>query len=285
MTFWLPKEFKRRARSQWKKFRTDVLRSSAGFSRPDLVHLFQRVGVALGDTLLVHSSFDKFAGFLGKPSEIISALLEALGPMGTLLMPTLPFTGTAVEYVKKGVVFDVKRTPSQMGFLTEIFRRSPGVIRSVHPTHPVAACGPLAAEILREHAMAGTPCGRQTPYGRLLDHGGKILFLGTDISVMTFFHTVEEILESQVPFSPFTKETFVVKSRDENGDLVITETRLFEQYYSRRRNLKKLVPVLKRQRWWRESDLCNLKAILLNASDVLEATSILAKQRIYCYEQ
>ncbi len=194
-------------------------------------------------------------------------------------------TGTAVEYVKKGIVFDVKKTPSQMGFLTEIFRRSPGVIRSVHPTHPVAACGLLATEILREHSMAGTPCGRKTPYGRLLDHGGKILFLGTDIRVMTFFHTVEEILESQIPFSPFTKETFVVKSRDENGDLVITQTRLFEQYYSRRRNLEKLVPVLKRQHWWRESDLCNLKAILLNASDVLEATSILAKQRIYCYEQ
>src|SRR5437667_5181902 len=144
MISWLPREFKRKARSHWKGLRTGLLRSTRGFSPADLLQLLRRVGVTPGDTLLVHSSFDRFAAFLGKPTEIIAVLQEAVGDAGTLLMPTLPFTGTAVEYVKRGVTFEVKRTPSQMGFLTEMFRRSSGVVRSVHPTHAAAAWGRFA---------------------------------------------------------------------------------------------------------------------------------------------
>jgi len=285
MFSWLPTEFKRRAKSHWKGLRIGLLRSSRGFSKTDLVHMLRYLGVIEGDTLFVHSSLDSFGAFLGKPTDIILALQEAVGPTGTLLMATLPFTGTAVEYLQKGGIFDVKKTPSQMGLLTEIFRRSPAVIRSVHPTHPVAAWGRFAVEMVKDHAKAGTPCGRQTPYGRLLDHEGKILFLGTDINVMTFFHAVEEILESQLPFSPFTKEVYSPKSRDEHGNLLVSQTRLFEPHYSRRRNIEKLIPVLRQRRWWGETHLGGLKAILLKASEVLEATSILASQRIYCYDE
>jgi len=285
MISWLPAEFKRKVKSRWKGLRISLLRSSRGFSKADLVQALRRLGVAPGDTLLVHSSMDQFGAFLGTPTDIILALQEAVGATGTLLMPTLPFTGTAVDYVQKGGIFDVKRTPSKMGLLTEIFRRSPGVIRSVHPTHAVAAWGRFAAEMVKDHALAGTPCGRQTPYGRLLDHSGKILFLGTDIHVMTFFHAVEEILDPQFPFSPFSKEIFSAKSRDEHGNLLVSQTRLFEPHYSRRRNLEKLVPVLKARRWWAESRLGGLKAILLKASEVLEATSILAIQWIFCYDK
>jgi aminoglycoside 3-N-acetyltransferase len=285
MFSWLPTEFKRKAKSQWKSLRIGLVRSSRGFSKADLVQMLHRLGVAPGDTLFVHSSLDEFRAFLGKPTDIILALQEAVGPTGTLLMVTLPFTGTAVDYVQKGEIFDVKRTPSQMGLLTEIFRRSPGVIRSVHPTHSVAAWGRFAAEMVRDHFNAGTPCGRQTPYGRLLDHAGKILFLGTEINVMTFFHSVEEILEPQLPFSPFTKEVYSPKSRDEHGNLHVSQTRLFEPHYSRRRNIEKLVPVLRERHWWRETRLGGLKAILLKASEVLEATTILSNRRIYCYDE
>jgi aminoglycoside N3'-acetyltransferase len=198
-------------------------------------------------------------------------------------MPTLPFRGSAVEYVRELRVFDVRRTPSQMGLLTELFRRISGVIRSTHPTHAIAAWGMRASEMLDAHHAATTPCGRQTPYGRLLDHHGKILFLGTDISVMTFFHTVEEILEAKMPFSPFTKEVFVLESLDAQNQSVITRTRLFDPQYSRRRNLSRLVPPLKQRGWWRDAKLGGMRAILLRADQVLEVSSALAERGIFCY--
>ena len=283
MFSWLPENLKRKAKSDWKSLRIAFSRKSRGFCRKDLVETLRHLGIEQGDTLLVHSSLDQFTAFLGKPMDIILALQEAVGPTGTLLMPTLPFRGSAVEYAREPRVFDVRRTPSQMGLLTELFRRTSGVIRSTHPTHAVAACGMRASEMVDAHHAATTPCGRQTPYGRLLDRNGKILFLGTDISVMTFFHTVEEILEPRMPFSPFTKEVFVLESCDAQNQSVTTHTRLFDPQHSRRRNLSKLIPALKQKGWWRDAKLGGMKAILLRADHVLAVSSELAERGIYCY--
>ena len=283
MFSWLPTKFKSRAKSDWKSLRIAFSRKTRGFSREELLEMLRRLGVEQGETLLVHSSLDQFSAFQGKPMDIILALREVIGSSGTLLMPTLPFRGSAVEYVRELRVFDVRRTPSQMGLLTELFRRISGVIRSTHPTHAIAAWGMRASEMLDAHHAATTPCGRQTPYGRLLDHHGKILFLGTDISVMTFFHTVEEILEAKMPFSPFTKEVFVLESLDAQNQSVITRTRLFDPQYSRRRNLSRLVPPLKQRGWWRDAKLGGMRAILLRADHVLEVSSALAERGIFCY--
>jgi len=285
MFSWLPANLKRKVKSDWKGFRIAFSRKIRGFSKKDLVEMLRRLGIEQGDTLLVHSSLDQFSAFQGKPVDVIVALQEAVGPRGTLLMPTLPFRGSAVEYVRAPRVFDLTRTPSQMGLLTELFRRISGVIRSIHPTHSVAAWGMRASEMAYAHHAAATPCGRQTPYGRLLDHNGKILFLGTDISVMTFFHAVEELLEPKMPFSPFTKEVFVLESRDAQNQSVTTHTRLFDPQYSRRRNLEKLIPAMKQRGWWRDAKLGGMRAILLRADQVLEASSALAERGIYCYDE
>ncbi len=284
MNTWAPTELKRKAKSRWKSLRIAVEQKSRGFSQQELANVLGRLGVARGDSILVHSSLDQFSGFLGKPADIIVALQESVGPSGTVLMPTLPFRGSAIEYVQKGQIFDVRRTPSQMGLLTELFRRLPGVTRSVHPTHPTAAWGAKSAEFVQDHYRAVTPCGRETPYSRLLQFSGKILFLGTDITTMTFFHTIEELLESQMPFSPFTKETFAIPSIDFDGTTVITHTRLFEPQYSRKRNIGKLVPVLKRAGYWNENRLGSLKCILLDAALILDSCTAMARQGIFCYD-
>jgi len=282
---WLPANFKRKAKSGWKGFRLAITKKSRGFTSQDFVRMLTRLGVKPGDTLLVHSALDQFSAFMDKPLDIIFSLQQVLGPDGTLMMPTLPFTGSAVEYVRISRIFDARRTPSQMGLLTELFRRMTGVVRSLHPTHAVSAWGAQARAITDDHHKALTPCGRGTPYMRLLDQRGKILFLGTDISVMTFFHAIEEVLEPQMPFSPFTEEVFTLETRDAEGNTVFSRTRLFQPEYSRRRNLHKLVPMLKQQGWWREARLGGMKAILLHADQVLEVSLALAKRRIYCYDE
>jgi aminoglycoside 3-N-acetyltransferase len=171
-----------------------------------------------------------------------------------------------------------------MGLITELFRRSPGVVRSTHPTHSVAAWGAAARTLIEGHHRAKTPCGEHTPYSRLLDCCGKILFLGTGISVMTFFHAVEENIEPLLPFSPFTKEYFQLQSQDEHGNTVVTETRLFDPLVSRKRNLTKLVTVLQERGAWNETRLGKLSILLLTAQDVFNETRTLAKRGVYCYD-
>lgn len=278
------KHVKTQLKTRLKQLRRLYHDSFHSFSVDDFSRSVAALGVGAGDILLVHSSFDAFAGFNGKPTDVISTLQNLTGPEGAVLMPTLPFGGTAVEYVRQQPVFDVRRTPSRMGLVTELFRRSTGVIRSVHPTHSVAVWGRDAAALAEGHHAAKTPCGICSPYARLLEMHGKIVFLGTGIDTLTFFHTVEELIEKRLPFSPFTEEVFHLQSRDHSGKIVATQTRLFDPIVSRRRNLGKLVPELRRRGDWRESRTGRLSMISLNAADVLAAVGAMADRGEYCYD-
>jgi hypothetical protein len=75
-----------------------------------------------------------------------------------------------------------------------------------------------------------------------------------------------------------------LQSRDETGSILLSKTRLFDPALSRRRNLEKLRPVLRRRGTWAQSRLRGLDMILLNARDVLAASRWLADQGVYCYD-
>ena len=280
----LPRKVKRAVKGRLKQIRLIYARRRRAFDAAGLLASLRQLGLREGDVVLVHCSFDRFEGFTGKPTEMISALQQAVGAEGAVLMPTIPFTGTAVAYVQEQPVFDVRRTPSRMGILSELFRRTPGVLRSVHPTHSVAAWGGPARSLIADHHRAQTPCGRGTPYHRLIEAGGRVLLLGTGIEAMTLFHAAEEALEPHMPFSPFTAETFRLLSRTADGDTVETTTRLFDPGVSRRRDVTRLTPLLKQRGVWRETSLGGVDLILLNAADVMDALQTLAKEGRYCYD-
>src|ERR1051325_8440650 len=98
---------KRYLRGKLKQASGFYRRTFQSFSADDLERAMRDVGIAGGDTLFVHSSYDAFQGFSGKPTDVISALQRVVGPSGAVLMPTLPFTSTAVAYVRSNPVFDV----------------------------------------------------------------------------------------------------------------------------------------------------------------------------------
>ena len=65
--------------------------------------------------------------------------LDVLGPTGNLLMVSLPYRSSSLQYLSTLKCFDVRKTPSMMGLVSAYFRRRAGVLRSLHPTHPVLA--------------------------------------------------------------------------------------------------------------------------------------------------
>ena len=277
------KPLKQRIKRLLRRARSTYVNRFYRFTPEDLCRTLKALGLASGDVVLVHSSFDRFEGFAGNVGDVIRALKESVGDQGTLLMPTLPFTGSAVDYARAGGITDMQATPSRMGLITEIFRRMPGVVRSVHPTHPVAAFGREAKDIVRDHHTAGTPCGRPSPYLRLLDRKGKILFLGAGIRSMVFFHAIEELLEGDMPFSPFTKDIFELRTRNSEGQVIVTKTRLYDRSLSPKRDAEIMMPLLKANGWWKERRVGLLPVFLVEAQDVWNAVRLLAHQGVYCY--
>jgi aminoglycoside 3-N-acetyltransferase len=245
-------------------------RNLYAFDAPSLGAALRGLGIAPGDVVMVHSAYDAFRGFAGKPTDVLAVLEDAVGPAGTILMPSLPFTGTAVDYVRSGAVTDIARTPSRMGLLTELFRRQKGTLRSVHPTHPVLARGARAAELVAGHESARTPCGAGSPFAKLLEADGKMLFLGVSIDSMTFFHFLEEQFEDRLRPSPFTSETFEAPVQ-RGGETVAVHTRLFDPVLSRRRDIGVMLPELRRLGGLHEAKVGLLPLSMVRAASTRDA--------------
>lgn len=157
----------------------------------------KQLGVAKNDNLLVHSSLRSLGELPSGAETFISALLRVLGSEGTLLMPALSHSSVNSD----NPVFDLLNTPCCVGALPEYFRKRPGTLRSIHPTHSVCGTGHNAQLLLGDHYKDSTPCGKNSPYYKLKDLGGWILFVGCGLNPNTSMHAIEELIEPEYLFS------------------------------------------------------------------------------------
>jgi aminoglycoside 3-N-acetyltransferase len=149
------------------------------------------LGVKRAGALFVHSSLKSLGRLPDAPETAVEGLLEALGSDGTLLMPALTYETVNAE----NPVFDVLNTPSCIGALPEFFRKRTGTIRSVHPTHSACGIGPRSGDLLGGHLRDASPCGKNSPFFKLKEEAGQILFLGCGLKPNTSMHAVEELVE------------------------------------------------------------------------------------------
>ncbi len=180
-------------------------------NKKKLVANLRKIGVRKGLDLLVHSSLKRTGPVQGGPEAIIDGLLEAIGPRGTLLMPTISGSVTPTQ-----PVFHVEHTPSSVGYLTNVFRQRKGAVRSLHPVHSVAALGPKAEFYTQEHLAANTPWSPGSPYGKLMRNHAWILFLGVNLNVNSCFHALE--IEALIP-GIYTEKADTLFVIDYNGAL------------------------------------------------------------------
>lgn len=160
-------------------------------TRARLADDLRTLGLRLGDDVLVHSSLRGLGHVEGGASSVVDALLDAVGPGGTVLFPTITAAAEHGPAHPPRVV--LAATPGWTGAIPEAARVRPDSVRSVHPTHSVVALGARARELTDGHASSVTPCDASSPYGRLADRGGRVLLLGgVTHSSSTSLHGVEE---------------------------------------------------------------------------------------------
>jgi aminoglycoside 3-N-acetyltransferase-4 len=167
--------------------------------RSELVRQLKELGVEAGDVLLVHTAFRAVRPVEGGPLGLIAALREALGPQGTLVMPS--WSGNDDE------PFDKTSSPvtPDLGATADLFWRLPDVRRSDH-VHAFAAVGPAAKAIVAD-PLPLPPHIPASPVGRVHDRNGKILLLGTDHSSNTTLHLAE--LLADVPYRTTSTSTIL----------------------------------------------------------------------------
>lgn len=164
------------------------------------------------DCLFMHSSLSACGYIDGGPSSIV----ETVSPFATTqCLPTNAYCYS--KHVSElGPVFDPSTSPSKVGQITEYFRRQPGCVRSIHPTHAIAAQGPGAQDLCGGHELIDTPCGKGSPYAKLVERDASVLMFGVTVNAYTLFHTAEDAAGCPYLYFP---EQWRLRARDYDGNV------------------------------------------------------------------
>lgn len=184
-------------------------------TKEQLLQQLRDMGIRPTDNLLVHSSMKSMGDVAGGADTVIDALMEAV-PEGLLMLPTHTWKQMSEEYS----LFDPETEPVCVGIIPELFRKRPGVVRSLHPTHSMAVYGKGAKEYIDGEENRRTPCDPKGCWGRLRDIKAKILLLGVTHARNTYIHSIEESFG--VP-ERFTEQPVQFQVRMPDGLLKNTE--------------------------------------------------------------
>jgi aminoglycoside 3-N-acetyltransferase len=230
-----------------------------------LLSQLEKMGIEQGDSLLVHASLSKMGFIQDGPATVLDALFSAIGPNGTLLMPSSPVDGLQLSYVQEQPIFDVKLSPSKMGAITEKFRIMAGVRRSLHPTEPVCAFGPQAEFLTQGHFNQLTPYNSFSPFYRLCGLKGKILYVGVTLdNAGTSLHLLEDAVDFAYPV--YHDTIFQLSVKDENGVLHHVKTKVHNPIYSKKRRCDELIPLFLNKKVCQKFILGNAECLLFDAN-------------------
>ncbi len=181
----------------------------------------KELGIVHGDIVLIHSSMKSMGHVEGGPETVIQAVLETVGDEGTLCMPTMVQRDFGNAYKN----WDINKSPSDVGYLTEYFRTREGSLRSDQATHAVSAIGKMAEYITSEHTAYGPRLGefgdyafsKSSPWQRLYELNAKMLFIGVPMKKGTIRHLAEHIIVEKL-IEKFPEATPEVRQYNEPLD-------------------------------------------------------------------
>jgi aminoglycoside 3-N-acetyltransferase len=213
--------------------------------RGDLEHL----GVRPGDMVMVHAAMSRVGRLLNGPDALVGALMDTIGPSGTLMAyvdwdarydELLDENGRVpAEWRDHIPPFDAdsSRAIRDNGALAEFIRTTPGARRSGNPGASVAAIGARAEWLTSDHPL-DYGYGDGSPFAKLVGAGGKVLMVGAPLDTMTLLHHAEHlacipnkrIRRYEVPFAtPLGVQWRMVEEFDTSDPVVLGLT---EDYFA-----------------------------------------------------
>ena len=182
-------------------------------SAQNVIAGLKEMGLTRGDHVVAHISLSSMGHVTGGAQSIVDALLDLVGPTGTVLMPRF------VPYVQDQELFDPENPPPSVTAVPEHLRQQGGAIMSVHPSHPVVAIGSQAEAVTAGH-LGASPVGIDSPFDRMARLGAKVLLLGVNQRANTMIHVGEAYAQVRYWGAPRPDRPAGLWILNEEGDKV-----------------------------------------------------------------
>ncbi len=280
----VPKRYKLPLKARLMEARRIMAKAFFSYDARKLKTSLRALGVESGDTVLLHSSFEEHHGFRGTIQQATDVFIDAVAPHGNLLMVSLPYRSSSLAYLSKLTRFDVRKTPSMMGMVSELFRRRDGVLRSLSPSHPMLAFGPDAPWFVADHHLCVHPCGPGSPFEKLVTCNAKAVFYNTSFDAYTFFHYLEHLVSAQMPFSLYTDTAFQAQVIDHSGAASTVPTYAFAPDAMRRRRFSVLEDELNRRHAIKELRIGNGSMLIVSIRDTVTCVEDMSRRGVYFYD-
>jgi len=159
-------------------------------TRSDIHEFLRSAGIKPDSTVIVHTSMKALGEVEGGCDGLIDGFTSYLTD-GLFIVPTHTWANVGASQP----VYDVRKTVPCIGALPTVAAFRADGVRSLHPTHSVAAFGKRAAQFVSGEEKAGSPCPVGFVWSRLYDEDATILLLGVKLNRNTYIHAVDELLD------------------------------------------------------------------------------------------
>ena len=142
----------------------------------------------------------------------------------------------------------------------------------------------MADWIVSGHENCLYPCGQGSPYEKLFELNGKVLFHGVTEFHFTFHHYLEDMVKDELPFALYEEQPHVVKVIDGRGEVRWVKTYAFTREAISRRRVHILFDELARRGQMTKTRIGNTRMVLMATADTVACTKELALKGVYFYE-
>ena len=202
-------------------------------TKDDIFTFLEGAGIQSDDTVTIHCSLRSIGKIENGADGLIDAFREYLRD-GLFIVPTHTWN----KVWRESPYYDVRSAVPDIGTLAEVAAFRKDGVRSLHPTHSVAAFGKGAAEFVRGEENCASPAPLGSCLSRLYEANGKVLLVGVGHERNTYLHSVDERLGIPDRLNPNPYEITIVdydgrilKSPPFHSHFTAASDRCVSEYY------------------------------------------------------